>query len=167
MPKTVLFFLLYFSVACVHFVGMPMNNPKPDIHSLEIDTWIQYQEMDHFGASDAWSGQFVGNWPAQKKEAIADLLFSNAMDDQGNPIGTGLSLWRIILGAGSAEQGAKSGIKDPWRRAPSFLDKDGKFDKERQYLTDENHDLTYQEIPSAKSVRIPARSILTLTTQSL
>ncbi len=132
MPKTVLFFLLSFSVACVHFVGVLTDNPKSEIHSLRIDTRIRYQEMDHFGASDAWSGQFVGNWPVQKKEAIADLLFSNAMDDQGNPIGIGLSLWRINLGAGSAEQGAKSGIKDPWRRAPSFLDKNGKFDSERQ-----------------------------------
>ncbi len=123
--------------------------------------------MDHFGASDAWSGQFVGNWPTQKKEAIADLLFSNAMDDQGNPIGIGLSLWRINLGSGCAEQGEESGIRYPWRRAPSFLDKNGKFDSERQYLTDKNHDLGYQEIPSSKSVGIPGRSILTLTTHSL
>ncbi|MDN3687376.1 hypothetical protein [Cyclobacterium jeungdonense] len=63
MPKRVLFFLLCFSVACVHFVGMPPDNPETEINALKLDPRIRYQEMDHFGASDAWSGQFVGNWP--------------------------------------------------------------------------------------------------------
>ncbi len=37
-------------------------------------------------------------------------------------------MWRFNLGAGSAEQGAGSGIKDEWRRAESFLKPDGSYD---------------------------------------
>ena len=41
-----------------------------------IDKDITYQEIDNFSASDAWRCQFVGkNWPQEKKEQIADLLF--------------------------------------------------------------------------------------------
>ena len=36
-----------------------------------------HQTMRGFGASDAWSTQFVGkNWPLNKRNTIADLLFS-------------------------------------------------------------------------------------------
>ncbi len=58
----------------------------------------RFQTIHHFGASDAWSIQFVGNWPEQKKESIADLLFSQDMEN-GKPIGIGLSMWRFNLGA--------------------------------------------------------------------
>ena len=110
------------------------QNPEPELtpHTLQVDTQTTFQRIDHFGASDAWSGQFVGNWPNQKKESIADLLFSKEMDDQGSPIGIGLSLWRINLGAGSAEQGEESGIRDAWRRAPSFMDESGNFNPSDQ-----------------------------------
>jgi len=96
---------------------------------LTVDTTIAYQTMHGFGASDAWSTQFVGrNWPAAKKTQIADWLFSTELDDQGNPAGIGLSIWRFNLGAGSAEQGLASGIVDEWRRAESFLQPDGTYD---------------------------------------
>ncbi|MDR7130350.1 O-glycosyl hydrolase [Algoriphagus sp. 4150] len=91
-----------------------------------------YQVIEHFGASDAWSGQFVGLWPDQKKNAIAELLFSNESDANGNPKGIGLSLWRFNVGAGSAEQGEASGIRDEWRRAESFLTPDGSYDWSKQ-----------------------------------
>ncbi|REG91004.1 glycoside hydrolase [Algoriphagus antarcticus] len=91
-----------------------------------------YQIMEHFGASDAWSGQFVGLWPNQKKNSIAELLFSNESDADGNPKGIGLSLWRFNVGAGSAEQGEQSGIRDEWRRAESFLSTDGSYDWSKQ-----------------------------------
>ncbi|MCH7412499.1 xylanase [Belliella sp. R4-6] len=108
------------------------NDEQKNISSIQIDPETIYQEIDHFGASDAWSGQFVGNWPEAKKAAIADLLFSQELDSQGKPKGIGLSLWRFNLGAGSAEQGAESGIGDSWRRAPSFMDAEGDFKVERQ-----------------------------------
>ncbi|MBN3521785.1 glycoside hydrolase family 30 protein [Algoriphagus lutimaris] len=94
---------------------------------LTINSNNQFQTIDHFGASDAWSIQFVGLWPDGKKNAIADLLFSTK-SESGKPKGIGLSMWRFNLGAGSAEQGKESGIKDEWRRAESFLNSEGKLD---------------------------------------
>ncbi|WP_225586827.1 glycoside hydrolase [Algoriphagus sp. Y33] len=91
-----------------------------------------YQVIEHFGASDAWSGQFVGLWPDQRKNAIAELLFSKEFDSNGKPKGIGLSLWRFNIGAGSAEQGEQSGISDEWRRAESFLSPDGSYDWSKQ-----------------------------------
>ena len=101
--------------------------PAPDLSNqkhnvIQIDQNTSYQTIANFGASDAWSCQFVGLWPDAKKGKMADLLFSKEFDEAGNPKGIGLSLWRFNLGAGSAEQGAKSGIRDPWRRAASFWD---------------------------------------------
>lgn len=96
--------------------------------SLNIEDGNMYQSIEHFGASDAWSCQFVGKWPDAKKDAIADLLFSTEDDAAGKPKGIGLSLWRFNIGAGSAEQGAASGIGDEWRRAESFLQPNGTYD---------------------------------------
>jgi O-glycosyl hydrolase len=100
--------------------------------TLTVDVTKTYQRIDNFGASDAWACQFVGNWPAGKKNAIADLLFSTDTLTTGQPKGIGLSLWRFNLGAGSAQQGAQSGIRDEWRRAESFLDEDGGYNWQRQ-----------------------------------
>jgi O-glycosyl hydrolase len=100
-----------------------------DINVISKET---YQVMEHFGASDAWSAQFVGMWPEEKKNAIAELLFSNQADADGNPKGIGLSLWRFNVGAGSASQGDQSGIRDEWRRAESFLNADGSYDWSKQ-----------------------------------
>lgn len=91
------------------------------------------QTMDGFGGSDAWRCQFIGkNWPEQKKNAIADLLFSKEMDAQGNPKGIGLSIWRFNLGAGSTEQGENSKVADEWRRSECFLNADGTYDFSKQ-----------------------------------
>jgi O-glycosyl hydrolase len=92
-----------------------------------------HQTIESFGASDAWSIQFVGTgWPAEQRERIADLLFSLDLEPDGSPAGIGLSAWRFNLGAGSAAQGAESGIRDEWRRAESFLRADGGYDWSRQ-----------------------------------
>ncbi|MEM0578399.1 glycoside hydrolase [Flavobacterium polysaccharolyticum] len=91
------------------------------------------QTMDGFGGSDAWRCQFIGkNWPEQKKNAIADLLFSKEIDAQGNPKGIGLSIWRFNLGAGSTEQGENSKVSDEWRRSECFLNADGTYDFSKQ-----------------------------------
>ena len=69
-----------------------------------IDKDITYQEIDNFSASDAWRCQFVGkNWPQEKKEQIADLLFKHDFDEKGDPIGMALTNWRVNIGAGSYE----------------------------------------------------------------
>ncbi|MCH7414361.1 hypothetical protein MM213_12755 [Belliella sp. R4-6] len=96
---------------------------------LDLNPHITYQIIDGFGASDAWRVQFVGkNWPLEKREQMADWLFSMDLDKKGNPKGIGLSLWRYYIGAGSTEQKDKSGIPSPWRRAESYLNSDGTYD---------------------------------------
>jgi len=99
---------------------------------LTSDADVTFQTIDGFGASDAWRAQFVGkNWPLDKRNLIADLLFSQEFDNQGNPVGIGLSLWRFYLSSGTAEQGDESDIgssDNPWRRGECFLNEDGSYD---------------------------------------
>ena len=105
--------------------------PEDDAEVLEITLQADRprQTIHAFGASDAWSIQFVGrDWPVAKRERIADLLFSLELDADGSPVGIGLSAWRFNVGAGSAAQGEESGIRDEWRRAESFLLPDGSYD---------------------------------------
>src|SRR6185503_1377987 len=67
-----------------------------DTLKIQIDSRTSFQTIDGFGASDAWQCQFVGeNWPLDKRDHIADLLFSRDVDPQGNPKGIGLSIWRF------------------------------------------------------------------------
>lgn len=109
-----------------------LDTPSEDVVAVNVISKETYQVIEHFGASDAWSGQFVGLWPDQKKNAIAELLFSSENDLKGNPKGIGLSMWRFNVGAGSAEQGVESGIRDEWRRAESFLGANGSYDWNKQ-----------------------------------
>jgi O-glycosyl hydrolase len=96
-------------------------------------TDIQYQTMDGFGASDAWRAQFVGkHWPLEKRNHIADLLFSHEFDQAGNPLGIGLSIWRFNITAGTAEQGNYSGINNEWRRGECFQNPDGSYNWTKQ-----------------------------------
>jgi O-glycosyl hydrolase len=100
---------------------------------IRIDTGTSYQTIDGFGASDAWQCAVVGkNWPLAKREQIADLLFSQGVDSQDNPKGIGLSVWRFNVGAGTAEQGDASDIRNPWRRTECFQNPDGSYDWSRQ-----------------------------------
>ncbi len=85
---------------------------------VTIDTSQTRQTIYGFGASDAWSIQFVGQWPDQKRQAIADLLFETELDEFADPKGIGLSAWRFNIGAGSSRQ---SNISDTWRRADTFF----------------------------------------------
>lgn len=114
--------------------GADKKSTTVNTGTVQVDalSQVEFQTMAHFGASDAWSCQFVGLWPESKKREMATWLFSQEMDENGQPKGIGLSLWRFNIGAGSAEQGAESGIGDPWRRAESFLEPDGSYNWSRQ-----------------------------------
>lgn len=129
-----LFSLLFIACKSTQDIAPSANQPKATAKEIKltIDAAKQYQTIDNFGASDAWSCQFVGQWPDQKKNAIADLLFSMDTTTEGKPKGIGLSLWRFNIGAGSAEQGNASGISDEWRRAESFLQANGQYNWQRQ-----------------------------------
>jgi O-glycosyl hydrolase len=124
---------LFLAAACAH--PHPAHPQTAAARALEVTLHPDRarQTMRGFGASDAWSIQFVGrNWPVAKRERIADLLFSTGARPDGSPTGIGLSEWRFNLGAGSARQGSESGIRDVWRRGESFLQPDGHYDWDRQ-----------------------------------
>lgn len=131
--------LLYFIIS-LFLIGCGQNQTGSNgdtsdepVLTLTVHADSEQQTIHGFGASDAWSIQFVGeNWPLEKRNQIADLLFSSEVDPQGNPTGIGLSLWRFNIGAGSARQGVASGISDPWRRAESFLSADSTYDWNKQ-----------------------------------
>ncbi|UUF13696.1 MULTISPECIES: glycoside hydrolase [Flavobacterium] len=97
------------------------SNSESGTTELKVNLDMPLQTMESFGASDAWQCNFIGkNWPSDKRNKIADLLFSKDFDADGNPKGIGLSLWRFNLGAGSSEQGDASDINDEWRRTECF-----------------------------------------------
>jgi O-glycosyl hydrolase len=110
------FYVIAF-ILCYTLLAKAQQPATIVIHFNEKDT---RQTIRNFAASDAWACQFTGNWPDQKRNAMADWLFSMDTSANGNPKGIGLSMWRFNIGAGSAEQGDSSGIRDPWRRAARF-----------------------------------------------
>lgn len=88
-----------------------------------IDPSQTYQTIEGFSASDCWTGNYVGQyWSESSKNLIAKYLFSRNIKTDGSPEGIGLSMWRINLGSGTAEQGDASDIGDLSRRAECFLD---------------------------------------------
>ena len=74
------------------------------------------QEIHSFGASDAWSTEAVGHWPAAVKEEICTLLFDTGIDEDGRPNGIGLSCWRVLAGAGTTARTAND-----WRASETYL----------------------------------------------
>ena len=100
---------------------------------LTINLADEKQTIHSFGASDCWTGKFIGKWNDEsKKNKIADYLFSTDTLADGSPKGIGLSIWRFNIGAGSFEQGSGSGIPEDWRREESFLNSDGTYDWSKQ-----------------------------------
>lgn len=127
-------FILYTGLLLVNTsVAMLPAAHTTDTRQLtyHIETHKTEQTIRHFGASDAWSMQYVGLWPDEQQSQIADWLFSTENDAHGQPKGIGLSLWRFNLGAGSAEQGDSSHIQ-PSTRTECFLRPDGAYDWTKQ-----------------------------------
>ena len=121
MKKKVLSILSVFAMTVV----VAMANPKTNV-KVSVDPQEKFQTIEFFGAADAWSGNFVGKyWAENSKAKIADYLFSQEIDPSGNPIGIGLSIWRVNLGAGTLEQ-VGADIYPYQRRAESYLSLDGK-----------------------------------------
>jgi O-glycosyl hydrolase len=121
---------VYTLIVCCILISTTL---RAQVLRININQNVVYQTIDGFGASDAWRCQFVGkNWPNEKKEKIAELLFSKEIDSKGNPKGIGLSIWRFYIGAGTTEQGEDSEIKNEWRRGESFIDTNGNYDWSKQ-----------------------------------
>lgn len=108
------------------------TTPTEDL-AVTVDAGTEYQTIRSFGASDAWNVDFVGKyWSETEKEKIAEWLFSTETDENGNPLGIGLSRWRYYIGSGSAQLGFDSGIAIEQRRTEGFLTDDLTFDWDRQ-----------------------------------
>jgi len=81
---------------------LPAADPS-GAREIPINVDTQYQEIDNFGASGAWTAAGIGKyWSDAKKEEVATLLFSQEMKADGSPKGVGLSAWRFNIGGGSA-----------------------------------------------------------------
>jgi O-glycosyl hydrolase len=120
--------ILFFVLITIFFV----HSQQASTMVIEVNPEITFQTIHNFGASDAWSCQFVGNWPDEQKNRVADLLFSLEEKEDGSPEGIGLSCWRFNIGAGSAEQKGDTKIGDPWRRTECFLQPDGNYNWNKQ-----------------------------------
>ncbi|WP_455584997.1 glycoside hydrolase family 30 protein [Bacteroides sp.] len=97
-------------------------------YSYDIDCHIQHQVIDNFGASDAWSFQYLGqSYPESVRNRIADLLFSQEFDKSGSPKGIALSLWRFNIGGGSHDN-PNNVITNTWRMTDCLMDSTGRFD---------------------------------------
>lgn len=130
MNKVLVVFLL---LTCTFLFGQNTLSFSFSQRILSINTDNIVQTMDGFGASDAWRCNNIGkNWPIDKRNQIANLLFSKEMDASGNPKGIGLSIWRFNLGAGSSEQGSSSDISDEWRRSECFTADGITYDMNKQ-----------------------------------
>ena len=114
-------------IGCILFFYCAAVLAQNTAIKVAIDTAVQFQTIDGFGASDAWTCQFAGLWPNAKRNKMASLLFSTQFSKAGQPIGIGLNMWRFSIGGGSAEQGQLSDIGDEWRRQQAFLQSNGSY----------------------------------------
>lgn len=105
-------------------------SPVPDFscntQKVAIDASKKLQTMEGFGASDCWLPNQIGKYWRSNRLQLARWLFSKNISTAGQPAGIGLSMWRVNLGAGTAEQGDASNI-DANNRAESYL-VDGVYD---------------------------------------
>lgn len=91
-----------------------VTSPSPAFQLLSrkvaVNTSKTYQEMEGFAASDCWLPNQIGQYWTSNRFDIATLLFSQNISADGSPNGIGLSMWRVNLGGGSAQQGDDSNI---------------------------------------------------------
>lgn len=86
------------------------------------------QEIDNFGASDCWTMYKFGKYATEENiNKVADLFFSKELDENGNPKGIGLSMWRMNLGGGSNDN-VFGCFRDIRGRTPCIMKKNGSFD---------------------------------------
>ena len=101
--------LLSFMACSDDSPSTPDTPDQPDVpNSVEklvtINAGKTYQTITGFGASDCWNPSYVGKYWTNSREKITELLFSSEIQ-AGSPKGIGLSMWRVNLGGGTAEQG--------------------------------------------------------------
>lgn len=108
-------------------------SPTPSFNlttqKVSVNPTETYQEMEGFGASDCWLPNTIGQYWSSNRLQLARWLFSKNITAKGEVQGIGLSMWRVNLGAGTAELGAAGGIDDDniGNRAESFLNDNGTY----------------------------------------
>jgi O-glycosyl hydrolase len=124
-----------FTLACEDNFTDP-NDPQFGSGDKGLKIYLDqpHQTIHHFGASDGWSVEIIGeNWPVADRENISELLFSKSVDQEGNPEGIGLSMWRTNLGAGSANMSSSGFASDAWfRETECALQPNGIYDWSQQ-----------------------------------
>ncbi|SFC87706.1 O-Glycosyl hydrolase [Zunongwangia mangrovi] len=126
-------FLAVFVASCEQDNFTDPNAEIPENDGIILNFNTTFQSIDHFGASGGFQDQWVGEWPAESKEPIAELLFSNEVDNQGNPLGIGLTLWRTVIGDGAADQINSGFSPAAWfRETESYLNSDLTYDWSKQ-----------------------------------
>jgi O-glycosyl hydrolase len=101
--------------------------------TISVDFKHKKQQIHNIGASGCWFSEPIGKyWPVEKKERIAELLFSNDYETNGTPKGIGLSAWRFNIGGGTDEQGDSSSIFIKNKRVECFLNPDGSYNWDKQ-----------------------------------
>jgi hypothetical protein len=82
------------------------QTPSSLIISLKYDQNIEFQTVHNFGASVCSSIQMADKYyPESRKEKIAELLFSEANQQDNSLKGIGFSIWQFKIDTGSTEQG--------------------------------------------------------------
>ncbi len=126
---------IYLSISIAFLFTLTSNAQvaKEKTLLISVDANERAQTIHNFGASGCWFSEGVGKyWPVDKREQMAQLLFSKKQGPDGQPLGIGLSAWRFNIGGGTAEQGDSSGIKDFRKRVECFLAPDGSYDWSKQ-----------------------------------
>ncbi len=125
VKNTILFLAICLSVQ------LKAQEASPLTFTIHLDRTVQ--PIRNFGASGCWFTEEIGTrWPDADRKRIAELLFSKAMDENGQPRGIGLSAFRYNIGAGTAEQGDSGGIQLPAHRVECFLSLNGTYDWSKQ-----------------------------------
>ncbi|MES2377569.1 MAG: glycoside hydrolase [Bacteroidota bacterium] len=120
-------------IVALFFVPMFLMAQQKPVLTITIDAKNTAQTIDNIGASGCWFSEGIGKyWPIEKRERMAELLFSKEVAADGAFKGIGLSAWRFNIGAGTAEQGDSSGIRDFRKRVECFLNPDGTYNWDKQ-----------------------------------
>ena len=66
------------------------------VFTIYLDSLVQ--QIRNIGASGCWYTEEIGKqWPDEKRQRIAELLFSRDFDANGQPKGIGLSSFRFNI----------------------------------------------------------------------
>ena len=119
---------LFSVTACSSKLEIPEPPVYNKVRNISVDLNQEMQTIDGFGASDAWRCQMVGKyWPEEKRNQIADWLFSQEVDENGNQKASACPCGDFTLVREAQNKGLDSDIADEWRRSECFLSADGTY----------------------------------------